>query len=102
MLRRVLPHLLQLERAVQQLPGFEHAVVVAVDDREWGQVPVVVIEGAAPTGLGAVREHVAGRVGRAAAPARIVEVARVPRLASGKPDRVALAVTAAAASHGTA
>jgi len=91
-----------VERAVQELTGFEHAVVVAVDDAEWGQVPVVVVEGVAPVSLATVREHVTGRVGRAGAPARIVGVARVPRLASGKPDRVALADTAAAAGSGTA
>jgi O-succinylbenzoic acid--CoA ligase len=91
-----------VERAVQELAGLEHAVVVAVDDAEWGQVPVVVVEGAGGTALTAVRQHVAGRVGRAGAPARIVEVERVPRLASGKPDRVALAVIAAAAGGGVA
>lgn len=91
-----------VERAVQELTGFEHAVVVAVEDPEWGQVPVVVVEGVAPATLVPVREHVAGRVGRAGAPARIVEVAELPRLASGKPDRVALAATATAAGNGTA
>lgn len=91
-----------VERAVQELTGFEHAVVVAVDDAEWGQVPVLVLEGVAPLGLASVREHVAARVGRAGAPALILEVERVPRLASGKPDRVALADTAAAAGSGAA
>nr|WP_249776678.1 AMP-binding protein [Leifsonia sp. C5G2] len=91
-----------VEQAVQELTGFEHAVVVAVDDAEWGQVPVVVLEGVAPDGLATVRDHVAGRVGRAGAPARIVRVASMPRLASGKPDRVALADIAAAAAGGTA
>ncbi|MDN4598185.1 AMP-binding protein [Leifsonia virtsii] len=91
-----------VERAVQELTGFEHAVVVAVDDAEWGQVPIVVLEGAAPESLAAVREHVAGRVGRAGAPARIVGLEKVPRLASGKPDRIALADTAAAAASGAA
>lgn len=91
-----------VERAVQELSGFEHAVVVAVEDAEWGQVPVVVVEGVSTTDLGAVREHAARRIGRAGAPARIVEVARLPRLTSGKPDRVALAATATAAARGTA
>lgn len=89
-----------VERAVRELPGFDGAVVVAVDDREWGQVPVVVAERvvarAAVAGalggdevLGAVRAHVAERVGRAAAPATVVGVDVLPQLSSGKPDRVA-------------
>jgi len=85
-----------VERAVHELPGFEHTIVVAVDDPEWGQVPVVVIEGAAPSGLDEVRQHVSARLGRAAAPARIVEVERMERLASGKPDRVRLGARAVA------
>ena len=80
-----------VERAVQGIPGFGHAVVVAREDRRWGEVPVVVIEGEASLSLEAVRERVAEALGRAAAPAGIVEVRRLPRLASGKPDRVALA-----------
>ncbi|WP_308466177.1 AMP-binding protein [Rathayibacter soli] len=84
-----------VERRVREAPGFGAAVVVAADSAEWGQVPVVVVErvaaldGSLP--LAALREHVVTALGRAAAPARIVVVEQIPRLASGKPDRQALA-----------
>lgn len=89
-----------VEEAVRSIPGLEGAVVVACDDQEWGQVPVVV----APSGreqrnadnlLSEVRGLVAERVGRAGAPSRIVTVAELPVLSSGKPDRVAAARIAA-------
>ena len=83
-----------VERLVQAVPGFGHAVVVGVQDPVWGQVPVVVSDGGAAASLRQLRELVAERLGRAAAPARIVEVDQLPRLASGKPDRVAAAEVA--------
>ncbi|WP_349865254.1 AMP-binding protein [Leifsonia sp. WHRI 6310E] len=85
-----------VEQAVRSIPGLEGAVVVASADEEWGQVPVVV----APRGTGRtdgdgllreVRALVAERVGRAGAPARVLAVAELPVLSSGKPDRVAAA-----------
>ncbi len=91
-----------VEAAVRELSGFRDAVVVAADSAEWGQVPVVVVAGVdvagaqvagaevADAGLAAVRNHVSGRLGRAAAPARLVVVDAIPLLASGKPDRIAL------------
>lgn len=91
-----------VEQTVRSLDGFDHAVVVAADDVEWGQVPVVVTEPSSPmasvnptpatdAALAAVRDFVGGRIGRAAAPARILVVPRLPMLSSGKPDRVAIA-----------
>ncbi|MGN7799893.1 AMP-binding protein [Leifsonia sp. 22587] len=84
-----------VERAVQEVAGFGHAVVVGVPHPEWGQVPVVVVEGTASLGVSELRRIVAERLGRAAAPDRILEVARVPRLSSGKPDRIAVTALAA-------
>jgi o-succinylbenzoate---CoA ligase len=87
-----------VERAVQHQPGFGGAVVVGVAHPEWGQVPIVVTErssGGVRAGLPEVRRLIGAELGRAAAPARIVEVDVLPRLASGKPDRVALARLAA-------
>ena len=81
-----------VEGAVRALDGFGGAVVVAVHDEEWGQVPVVVVErsgAVASAALAAVRAHVAEQAGRAAAPAAIVQVDALPHLSSGKPDRVA-------------
>ncbi|MGN6427225.1 MAG: AMP-binding protein [Leifsonia sp.] len=90
-----------VERAVHGIPGFAGAVVVAAADAEWGQVPVVVVAGVPETGLDGLRASVAEQLGRAAAPARIVPVAAVPRLSSGKPDRQA-AARLAGATGGTA
>ena len=86
-----------VERIVHEMPALGDAVVVAADDAEWGQVPVVVTTGSA--GLEVVRERVADELGRAAAPARIVTVARLPRLSSGKPDRVSVARLARVSGH---
>lgn len=85
-----------VERVLHTLPGFEGAVAVAVDDPQWGQSIVVASErtgtaDAAASELDAVREHVASALGNAARPRAVHALAALPRLASGKPDRVALA-----------
>lgn len=74
-----------IEREVRALPGQVDAVVVAVPDDRWGEVPVVVTTRDLP--LDAVRERLTAALGRAAAPSRIVIVDTLPMLASGKPDR---------------
>lgn len=81
--------LAEVELVVRKLPGLEDAVVVAAEHPEWGQAPVVV--GTIAVDLGVVRDAVAVRLGRPAAPARILLVEAVPYLGSGKPDRIALA-----------
>jgi O-succinylbenzoic acid--CoA ligase len=78
-----------VERAVQALPGLGTALVVRATDPEWGDVPVVITTAAAD--LEAVRDAVGASLGRVAAPRRIVVVDEIPLLASGKPDRRALA-----------
>lgn len=89
----------RVERLVQAVPGFEQAVVVARDSEEWGQVPVVVTDARVPVGaLWRLRDAVAEGAGRAAAPDEIVELERLPRLASGKPDRVGLTRTLTASA----
>ncbi|WP_082492350.1 AMP-binding protein [Leifsonia sp. Root4] len=85
-----------VERVLHTLPGFESAVAVAVDDAQWGQSIVVACErsaaaDAAASELDAVREHVASALGNAARPRAVHTLAALPRLASGKPDRVSLA-----------
>ncbi len=77
-----------VERVVRELPGQEDAVVVAVDDERWGEVPVVVTHRAVPRDL--VRSVVKERLGRESAPARIVIVDALPLLSTGKPDRRAI------------
>ncbi|PJJ65017.1 AMP-binding protein [Compostimonas suwonensis] len=86
-----------VERRVRSLDGLGDAVVVAADDPEWGQAPVVVAEGSVRglPGIAELRAVVAGALGRAAAPRSIVIVERLPVLASGKPDRIAITRIAA-------
>ncbi|POH65826.1 o-succinylbenzoate--CoA ligase [Cryobacterium zongtaii] len=79
-----------VEALVRSLPGLGEAVVVRAADPVWGQTPVVVLEAAAPPALEPVRAAAASALGRAARPSRIVTVAALPLLASGKPDRQAL------------
>ncbi|MCU1529382.1 MAG: o-succinylbenzoate--CoA ligase [Frondihabitans sp.] len=83
-----------IERIIREQPGLSHAVVVRAPHPRWGEVPVVVVdEGEAEPApaLDTLRAAVIEVAGRAAAPSRIVTVDSLPLLASGKPDRVALA-----------
>lgn len=88
-----------VEQAVRGIAGLESAIVIAADDAEWGQVPVVVAPVPARGGaevrserfLREVRAAVTARVGRAGAPARVVVVEHLPVLSSGKPDRISAA-----------
>lgn len=88
-----------VERLVQSLPGLADAVVVSRPDEQWGEVPVIVTAAAAahddaPLGhasLQQVRDRIGKALGAAARPAAIVVVDELPLLASGKPDRAALA-----------
>lgn len=78
----------QVERIVRELPEQEGAVVTRRSSGEWGEVPVVVTEHAVDLDL--VRDRVGAVLGRAARPADVLVVDRLPVLASGKPDRRAV------------
>jgi O-succinylbenzoic acid--CoA ligase len=87
-----------VQSVVRGLPGLAEAVIVPAEDRAWGQVPVVVLahhRGAQVPDLPMVRSAVAAALGNPARPARIVTVRAIPQLASGKPDRQALAAVVA-------
>jgi O-succinylbenzoic acid--CoA ligase len=73
-------------------PHIRDAQVVGVPDSEWGHrvVAVVVAGDVAPT-LEQLRAWVAHRASIAAAPRGMVTVSELPRLASGKSDRRAVA-----------
>lgn len=79
----------EVERAIQAAPGLAEAVVVAVDDAEWGRRPAVAVTGAAASAtlasLAAVTD--AAGLAPAARPVRLLRVEALPLLASGKPDR---------------
>ncbi|WP_353827925.1 AMP-binding protein [Agromyces sp. SYSU T0242] len=88
----------EVERAVHRVAGFGDAVVVAVADPEWGERAVVVSAGdaaRAADALGALRAATdAAGLPPAGRPVRVVVVDELPRLPSGKPDRVAAAAAA--------
>ncbi|WP_157155111.1 AMP-binding protein [Diaminobutyricimonas sp. LJ205] len=77
-----------IERVVRDLPRLADAVVVRAPHPEWGEVPVLVSERAVD--LPAVRAAVEASLGPAGRPDRAITLERMPRLASGKPDRRAL------------
>lgn len=81
----------RIERLVRGLPGWEDAVVVGVPDARWGEVPAVATTHRAaaedPAGWAALRELVGRELGAPARPARVLVVAELPQLPSGKPDR---------------
>jgi O-succinylbenzoic acid--CoA ligase len=80
-----------VERVLQR--SIPDAVVVAVSDQRWGEVPVVVTasdDDLAP-GVAAVEQE----LGAPARPARVIRVAAVPLLPTGKPDRIAVTALAA-------
>lgn len=84
----------RVERAVRAVPGLEEAVVVGVPEEKWGEASVVLVpryDGAEERELlERARQAAAEEVGRHARPSRLVLVAEMPLLASGKPDRLAL------------
>jgi O-succinylbenzoic acid--CoA ligase len=78
-----------LERLVREDPALASAVVARRASAEWGEVPVVV--SAVPVDLDSLRARAGAALGRAARPAEVILVDTVPMLASGKPDRRAIA-----------
>ena len=81
--------LAEVERILVDELGVSDCVVVAGTHEEWGQVPVVV--GVTPVDLDKARGTVGAWLGSHARPDRFVLVPEIPLLASGKPDRVAIA-----------
>ena len=98
-----------VERVVREQPGLAGAVVVRAPHERWGEVPVVVVGESGGPGrhllagtprlpeLLELRALVTSALGRAAAPDRLVLLAELPLLASGKPDRRALEALVAGA-----
>lgn len=70
-------------------------VAIAVDSAEWGQRPVLVVEGVADVESEQELEAIIReQLGKIAVPDRIVWVSVLPRLVSGKPDLVAITALA--------
>lgn len=80
----------EVERSLQQQPGFEGAVAVALPSRDWGQSVAIAIptQCAEETDLLIRATEAVASLGPAARPVRCIQLDSVPRLASGKPDRM--------------
>jgi O-succinylbenzoic acid--CoA ligase len=78
-----------VERVLRELPGLADAVVVAVPDERWGEVPVAVTAGPI-VDADAAAAAVVAELGPPARPARFVHLDALPLLPSGKVDRLAL------------
>ena len=80
--------LAEVARVVHGIAGQSDAAVVRAPSERWGEVPVVVTT--SPIELDELRAAVKAQLGAASAPDRVVIVAEIPLLASGKPDRIEL------------
>lgn len=82
-----------IERVLAELRGWQQAVAISVVDAQWGHRAVLVrAQADAASGLSfvEVQETLRTALGSAAVPVRLVELAELPLLASGKPDLSAL------------
>jgi len=83
-----------VERVLREQPGLADAVVVAVPDPRWGEVPVAVTasvdDEASEVSDADAAAAVAAELGTPARPARIVHLDALPLLPSGKVDRPAV------------
>ena len=78
----------EIEHALREHPEVADAVVIGVADEKWGEVPLAVVELRGP-GAPDLRAFLEPRLARYKLP-RVEFVAEIPRLANGKPDRVAV------------
>ena len=82
----------EVERALIRLPGIRRVAVLGIDDPQWGQIPVALVEsdpGSESAGddwLEALREQIAAYK----LPKRIISVDRLPLTPIGKIDRSCL------------
>ena len=81
-----------VERALRSHPTVADVAVAGTKDAEWGSrvVAVVVTDGDPPASLSELRDHVAATLPRTWAPRGVVPVDALPRLPSGKTDRLAV------------
>ncbi|HVS67966.1 MAG TPA: AMP-binding protein [Mycobacteriales bacterium] len=88
-------------RELRRHPAIADAEVVGASDRRWGErVVAVVVSRVEPApSLPELREWCRAVLPAAAVPKGLVVVAAMPRLSSGKPDRLALGRLAEAASQ---
>jgi o-succinylbenzoate---CoA ligase len=83
----------QVEAILGTIDGVRDVVVIGVPDTEWGEVVTAVIvpaDPAAPPDLARLRDRARDSLPGYAAPRRLLVMAEIPVLPSGKPDRLAL------------
>lgn len=91
----------QVAAVLSAHPDLAEVVVTGLDDPEWGQRLVAVVvprRSAVVPSLADLREWCSDRLAAAARPRGVVVVEDIPRLASGKPDRMAITRLAASVS----
>jgi len=87
---------------LEEHPDVAEAVVAGVPDAEWGErLVAVVVAGAREPGLEELRTWVTDRAGSRSAPRALVVVPRIPRLPSGKTDRMAVRAVVQESSDGS-
>ncbi|MEA3503043.1 MAG: AMP-binding protein [Actinomycetota bacterium] len=84
-----------VEALIEALPEVAFAVVVGVDDEEWGQIVVAVVE-LEFGGIADIEAAAANRLARHEIPKHWIAVDRIPLLPTGKPDHQAAKGLAAA------
>ena len=83
----------EVEAVLGTIRGVRDVVVIGVPDSEWGEVVTAVVvpaDPAQPPDLARLRDAARGSLPGYAAPRRLLVVADIPVLPSGKPDRRAL------------
>ncbi len=80
----------EVEAVLSAHPAVAEAAVVGRPDAAWGEVPVAAVVLRAGARADGILEWVRGRLARFKVPAEVVAVARLPRTAAEKVDRVAL------------
>jgi O-succinylbenzoic acid--CoA ligase len=86
-------HPAAVERAIATMDAVTDVAVLGVDDPEWGERVVAVVEPAphaSPPSLAELRDHCASTLERYQLPTVLHVMVALPRLASGKIDRNAL------------
>jgi len=78
-----------IEAAVKSIGGVVDAAAIAVSDDEWGERAAVIYIGS-PEVADYIAADALSQLGAAAKPVRVIRVDSIPRLASGKPDYLAL------------
>jgi fatty-acyl-CoA synthase len=75
----------EVEAVVRTYPGVRDAAVVGLPDDEWGEIVCTVVvmdEGVSTPSVGALRDHLRGRLAPHKHPRRIVAAATLPRTAA--------------------